>query len=56
MHAPSTSSTPSAPRLLQGWRRVLVWAVVAAVLAAVFALYLQPDFMVTLANQVWACF
>jgi hypothetical protein len=28
---------------------------VAAVLA-VFALYLQPDFMVTLANQVWACF
>lgn len=56
MHAPSTSSTPTAPRLLQGWQRALVWAVVAAVLAAVFALYLQPDFMVTLANQVWACF
>jgi hypothetical protein len=30
----------------------------AALLAcgAVFALYMQPDFLVTLANQVWACF
>jgi hypothetical protein len=30
----------------------------AAVLAclAVFALYLRPDFMVTLAGQIWACF
>jgi hypothetical protein len=30
----------------------------AAVLAclAVFALYTRPDFLVTLANQVWACF
>ena len=26
------------------------------VLALVFALYLQPDFMVTLANQLWSCF
>ncbi|MEG3000331.1 MAG: hypothetical protein RR855_07250 [Comamonas sp.] len=52
----SAHTAPSSPRLLQGWRRALVWAVVAAVLAAVFALYLQPDFMVTLANQVWACF
>lgn len=53
------TSTPTAsptPPLLRGWQRALVWAVVATVLAAVFALYLQPDFMVTLANQVWACF
>ena len=30
----------------------------AAVLAClgVFALYMQPDFLVLLANQVWACF
>jgi hypothetical protein len=30
----------------------------AAVLAclAVFGLYTRPDFLVTLANQVWACF
>ncbi|MFM7332121.1 MAG: hypothetical protein ACKO1L_10785 [Brachymonas sp.] len=29
-----------------------------AVLASlgVFALYLQPEFMVTLAGQIWACF
>lgn len=25
-------------------------------LAAVFALYLRPDFMVQLSNQLWACF
>jgi hypothetical protein len=33
------------------WRRALL-----VPLLAVFALYLQPEFMVTLANQVWACF
>ena len=33
-------------------------AAVAAllVLLAVFALYLRPDFMLTLADQIWACF
>jgi hypothetical protein len=38
-------------------RRKLV-AYSAAVLAClgVFALYTRPDFLVTLANQVWACF
>lgn len=25
-------------------------------LAAVFVMYTQPDFMVQMANQVWACF
>lgn len=55
MHTPGTAP-PSVPPRLHGWRRALVWAAIAAVLAAVFALYLQPDFMVTLANQVWACF
>ena len=34
-----------------------VYAVTAAVvLAAVFAAYSQPDFLVLLANQVWLCF
>ncbi len=28
----------------------------AAALIAVFALYLRPDFLVVLSNQVWACF
>jgi hypothetical protein len=33
-------------------------AAVAAVLVllAVFALYLRPDFMLSLADQIWACF
>jgi len=35
--------------------RWLGWLVVA-VCAGVFALYLQPQFLFTLANQVWACF
>lgn len=37
-------------------RKPLVLAACAAALAAVFALYLQPDLMFTLANAVWACF
>ncbi len=34
----------------------LAYLAALAALALVFALYLQPDFMVTLAQQVWACF
>ena len=37
-------------------RRVVVWAVLAAVLLLVFAAYQQPDMVVTLANQLWSCF
>jgi hypothetical protein len=33
-----------------------LWASAVAVLLGVFSLYTQPDFLVTLANQVWACF
>lgn len=42
--------------MLRGWQRALVWAAVVSVLLAVFALYTQPEFMRTLADQVWACF
>ena len=39
------------------WRKNLLLVVVATVvLAGVFLLYTQPDFMVQLANQVWACY
>ncbi len=34
----------------------LAWAAALALLLAVFALYTRPDFLVTLADQVWACF
>ena len=33
-----------------------IWALAAIVLLAVFALYTRPDFLITLANQVWVCF
>jgi hypothetical protein len=36
--------------------RLLGWAAALAALGGVFLLYLQPEFMVGLANQVWACF
>ena len=37
-------------------RRLLVWAAIVLVLLAVFSLYLKPDFLMTLGNQIWACF
>lgn len=36
--------------------RMLRYLGAVAALLAVFALYVQPEFMVTLAQQVWACF
>lgn len=38
------------------WRRWLAWCLVCLALLAAFAAYTDPDFMVLLANQVWACF
>jgi len=35
---------------------LLACAVVAAVLAGVFALYAQPRMMVALGDMIWACF
>jgi len=35
--------------------RPLLWGASLLALAAVFALYLQPDFMRLLADQVWSC-
>ena len=37
-------------------RKLLAYAAATAVLLAVFALYAQPLFLVTLADQIWACF
>ncbi len=40
-------------------KRWPVWAgpvLALAVLLAVFSLYTRPDFLLTLANQLWSCF
>ena len=45
--------SPPRNRYLQ---RLVLYGLAVATLAGVFAMYLQADFMVTLAQQVWACF
>ncbi|MGB4115470.1 MAG: hypothetical protein WBK51_02870 [Polaromonas sp.] len=40
------------PRIAQ----TMAWLAVTAASLGVFALYTQPDFLVVLSNQVWACF
>ncbi len=39
-----------------GGSRLLLWLGVLAVLAPVFAAYLNPHLAVDLANRIWACF
>ncbi len=36
--------------------KVLLYAGLLVVLGLVFALYTRPDFVMTLANQLWGCF
>jgi hypothetical protein len=36
--------------------RIAVWTAALLALATVFAAYLDPHVMVSLANQLWACF
>ncbi len=38
------------------WHRALLWLAALASCVLVFAWYLQPEMLVALANQVWACF
>ena len=56
MHPMPSDTLQTPPATTPAWLRVLVWTVVLAVLLAVFALYTRPDFMLTLADQIWACF
>ena len=37
-------------------RQLALWTAALAALLGVFALYTRPDFLFTLASQVWACF
>jgi len=36
--------------------KLLLFITMAGALAGVFALYGRPEFLMTLANQVWGCF
>ena len=57
MHTPSdTVMTTSSHRPWRGWQRAALWLVVAAVLALVFSWYQDPQFMLTMADTLWACF
>ena len=37
-------------------KKLLAYGAAVAVLLAVFALYTRPTILVTLADQIWACF
>ena len=39
-----------------GLRKLLAYGAAIALLLAVFALYTRPALLVTLADQIWACF
>ena len=39
-----------------GWKGVALGLAAAVALGAVFASYLQPDLVMSLANQLWSCF
>lgn len=43
-------------RIAKHWPQALIALVVAVVLACVTALYVQPEFVMNVAQQVWACF
>lgn len=44
------------PERMKPAAKLLGYALMLGLLALVFAMYGQPDFMLTLANQVWGCF
>lgn len=44
------------PKPPSHWSRRLLWPLAALVLLIVFAMYTQPEFMMQVANEVWACF
>jgi hypothetical protein len=37
-------------------RKFVLWALAIIASLAVFSLYTRPDFLFTLASQVWGCF
>lgn len=38
------------------WHKALVWLGIVLTLLLVSLLYLRPDFVISMADQLWACF
>ena len=47
---------PVKPTLKQAGWHLLGWGLAVLVCGGVFALYMRPDFLLRLADQLWACF
>jgi hypothetical protein len=37
-------------------KKLVLWTLAGMALLAVFALYTRPDFLLTVADQLWSCF
>ena len=37
-------------------QKIALWSLAIAASLGVFALYIRPDFLITLADQLWSCF
>ncbi len=55
MSTVSASTNPPARSMQPAWRW-LGWIAAVALCLAVLGLYMEPAFMVMLADQMWACF
>lgn len=51
-----TDSASPRPRWLAVTWRLTAWVALVLVLLAVFSLYLRPDFLMGVADQLWSCF
>ncbi len=40
----------------QRWHTLGIWLALLLALWAVFGMYRRPDFLLTLADQLWSCF
>jgi len=41
---------------MKTWTKWLAYGTAVLLLLAVFSFYTRPDFLLTLANEIWACF
>lgn len=49
-------SSADRPRPAHPALRAVGWGLALGLCALVFAWYLQPDFLLTLADRLWSCF